>query len=438
MAQSQQPGSVWVASPGVARVARRRVARLGEASAVAKLASLGLLGVAVVNPLQLWEWLIGAAVLAGGLSMTVTAHARRLGTAEWKPGGIEAQADTLWVTHGTTRVAVPRAEVARAELIETPDVGRWALVIYTVAGDLLHLALGSREAGAYFLQQTGLDRTPAAEQLRFVSPMRQFFNVTLLWSLAMCFAVPILALGMWFAWEIVKPGSTPLAFAAMGALAVFFLGWVTARSVNASWTPTLTVGAEGFQVGKPWKTQFYPYQQLTNITVWPSEAGSSLRLTVAQGTTHSFMSSGPYVREPERAAALLNVRLRALRQRSVVAHEALARQGRSVEAWRAAVGHLLGRGTAFRDGSLGRDALLDRVEVASLPAEQRLGAALALMDADDDARTRVRIAAEACADTPLREALEAALAGRLDDTLVARIDPGTAPPTAAQGSGSEG
>ncbi len=431
MSSAVSQGRVRVSSPGVTRVPRRRVARLGEAAAAVKLGALVPLGLGLFLPSPAVPWALGSGLVLLGAGVVLGWVSRHLAEPDWLPGSVEASEDTLWVTHGSTRVALPRAEVARAELIETPAPGRWALVFHLTTGDLVHVVLGSRDEGEHFLHHTGLGRTPAAERLRFVGPVRQLVSVALLWGVFVVAVMPFLVIGVAMTYAISDPLLAKVAFGAMMALALVAVGLVTRKVVTMAWTASLTLGAEGFQVHGPGKARFVSYGELAEVSVLPSPVGGCLRLALTDGETLSFAASGAYALEPERAAALLNMRLRAWRQRSLTDHEALARNGRSLEDWRAALEQLLGRGGVFRDGGLGREALLDRVDVPTVPAAQRLGAALALARSDETARSRVRIAAEACADTPLREAMEAALDGRLDASMVARIE--AAGPTRPRG-----
>lgn len=398
---------------------------MSEAAVALRLVSLvPLMGAVLVGSPGVW---FGAAAALFCAGVAVSRAAKRMGDAHWQPGGLEAVGDALWVTHGEARWSIPRAEVARAELIETPSPGRWALVLHTTTGELVHLALADHAAGEGFLRDAGLARTPAAERVRFVGPFRQAFNVLLLWGAMMAAAGPLLL------------GAAAAAFGLAGAVvgtlaacvAVGLLLEGTRRVVRAAWTPSLTVGAEGVQVHGMWSTRFVPYAQLSAVEVTPSPAGSFLRLPLVDGTSVGFSAAVPFAQEPERAAALLNVRLRGWRARNLSGAASLARSGRTVEAWREAVAQHLGGGGVFRSAAVGRDVLLDVLDGAAAPAPLRLGAALALSQSDEGARARVRIAAEASADATLREALEAALEGRLDEAMVARVE------RAAGGGGAE-
>jgi hypothetical protein len=101
--------------------------------------------------------------------------------------------------------------------------------------------------------------------------------------------------------------------------------------------------------------------------------------------------------------------------------ELLDRGGRSLEAWRAALGRLLQRGAQYRSAAISDDDVLGVLEDPAARPALRIGAALALREsADPDARRRVRIAAAACADEETRAALEAAAEDHLDAAPIRR------------------
>ena len=103
--------------------------------------------------------------------------------------------------------------------------------------------------------------------------------------------------------------------------------------------------------------------------------------------------------------------------------ELLAPGDRPVAAWRASLAGLLRGSDRYRSAAVDGDDLLTLVEDASAPPKIRIGAAIALRDrlAEGD-RARVRVAADACADPSLREALEAAAAEEeIDDAVIRKV-----------------
>lgn len=101
----------------------------------------------------------------------------------------------------------------------------------------------------------------------------------------------------------------------------------------------------------------------------------------------------------------------------------LDRQRRSLPAWRKDLRALLAvEGSGYRGAALGSDQLAEVVEDAGAPAERRVAAAIALSSKGDlEARRRVRVAVEACADQDLRAALEHAAEGEIDEAELGRV-----------------
>ncbi len=116
----------------------------------------------------------------------------------------------------------------------------------------------------------------------------------------------------------------------------------------------------------------------------------------------------------------------AARGRSKVSQVQLAqldRQRRTLPAWRRDLRALLAvEGSGYRGAALGSDQLAEVVEDAGAPAERRVAAAIALSSkGDPEARRRVRIAVEACADEDLRAALEHAAEGEIEEAELSRV-----------------
>ena len=74
---------------------------------------------------------------------------------------------------------------------------------------------------------------------------------------------------------------------------------------------------------------------------------------------------------------------------------------------------------------MGVDELVNAMRAGLATGDQRVGAALALVASDRERNaTRVRIAVQALADEPLREAMERIAAGEVDDATLTRATRG--------------
>ncbi len=101
----------------------------------------------------------------------------------------------------------------------------------------------------------------------------------------------------------------------------------------------------------------------------------------------------------------------------------LDRQGRTLPVWREAL-RALGAGGVYRAMALSVDDLGRAMTDPRVPAERRIGAALALSAADPEARTRIRVAAEASASDTVRVALEQIARDALDEGALAAVTRG--------------
>jgi len=100
----------------------------------------------------------------------------------------------------------------------------------------------------------------------------------------------------------------------------------------------------------------------------------------------------------------------------------LARNGRSLDAWRAELA-ALAEEQGYR-AALGRGELVAVAEDPRAPSDQRVGAtyALATLPKDAPERERLRVAIETTANPKLRVALEHAAAGTIDDEALEAAD----------------
>jgi hypothetical protein len=109
---------------------------------------------------------------------------------------------------------------------------------------------------------------------------------------------------------------------------------------------------------------------------------------------------------------------------AIAGAERLARQGRSIVAWREAVRELVrADAPSYRAALLPTEQAARIVETGRAAPEARIGAALALAGTADPAlKSRLRVAIDDCADEAIRSALVEALDDRLDRWTVDRVE----------------
>lgn len=198
-----------------------------------------------------------------------------------------------------------------------------------------------------------------------------------------------------------------LVFGAMGA--------VSTRPIE------VRVGTDGITLRGAFKTRFIPFAELSGV----GENSGDPMLYYRDGRTEVIWNSA-VSRQPDLMAALqhrVNGALAANAQHDGLMARAavLARQGRPLVQWQAEVARAVDPARGYRDAGLSRGDAEAVLDDARSPVEHRIAAAMALRALDAaEAPTRVRVAAAGCASPEVREALEEAGDGTLDEATVSR------------------
>jgi hypothetical protein len=217
------------------------------------------------------------------------------------------------------------------------------------------------------------------------------------------------ALGWWGAWFD-------------GALVVLaaMIAWGVARS---SRTVDLAVGADGIELRGPWRRRYIPYAALEGVAWVPysvlevREATRPLLRLTNTSLVEDVSMANAFTFAVEQARA----RYAALRRETALT-ALLARDGRAAGEWQAALRALPTPGRAYRAQGFAREDLAALLVDASAPEELRVGAAVVLREMNPaEEVTRIRVAAEACAHAPMREALQRAADDTLDDAAIAAL-----------------
>lgn len=251
----------------------------------------------------------------------------------------------------------------------------------------------------------------------------------------------------WFAFALHGSGTLMRVHQEGFATAVVLLAvwalWVGIVCAPLAWFAgvvrgTLRVGAEGLATRWLFSERFVSFADIASIrarpflfdrarvdTVVELRSGKRLRLRAADGP-NAEVSRGA-----EKRAMFAHVE-QAFRRFTEAAggivHDptVLERGGRPVRDWLASLDGLVGgAGARYRVAALDADVL---EAIASDPngrAEARVGAAAALVRlGDEDRRTRVRLAAEACAESSLRAVLLDLSDARTDEAVEAALGRG--------------
>lgn len=225
----------------------------------------------------------------------------------------------------------------------------------------------------------------------------------------------LLALAKWdldflLASLVVALSSTPFVF-----LGVWLWGKIAPRWVH--------IGTDGVLVQGALRRRFVPHGEIERVE--HANGGFAGGMHVVQITLRDGSTVALPAGSHEEVATLIG-RLEAAQEAAATQDrgrllESIARNGRPLAEWREALGALVAR-TGYRTAAHDLEAVMRIVEDATAPVEQRVAAALAARPhGGEAAQRRIRIAAEACADPPLRVALERASTGELDDEELEEI-----------------
>jgi hypothetical protein len=376
-------------------------AKIGWASLVALLLPIAILGaLKTVLPVPLRVALAIVSTVAP--AMALLALAIRL--FRWKrPGSIAVAGDRLVLERTGRSLRFPLADLVAGHVSPLKRL----VTLGLSGGDIVHVHVPTVEDGQRLLVATGLDASRRTLQMKLGET---FF---------LDFLTLLLGPGL-FASVTARAG----VFAIIPTMALTFGLF---RAVRALLGPAeVVVGADGIIVRQSFSSRFIPFGRIASV-----DRGEPRRRYATPSSPVVFhLTDGTAV---EARTRHLSAEQRAeLTTRIDDAHRAweaggageaalarLDRNGRSPAAWREAMRELLEAPEGYREQAVTRDALVEVLESPAAPVERRVAAALALSGLGDaDLRSRIRVAAGACADEPVRVALTLAADGALDDEAV--------------------
>ena len=391
-----------------ARIQRFRAARIvSRLSALALLAPVvGVPGTGALLPAAYSLDTAIAIYVYGALAATVLAILSFILAAPRlrRPGTIHWDAHTLALDDKGT-VRIPRDEIEGGLIIADAD---GPPVELTLRGDrVVRLTMDDRSDADALVDGLGL----GASGRRLVSapsgPSRPLA--------AGCLAYPLAFLVLFsFA------GIFEQAFgAATSTLLTLLVVASTLFARHLAHRAQVIVGADGVVVRAPLRAaRFVPFSAIERV----ESEGRKLVLTRAGSEPAlSVRLSGHPLAEALRDRVHEAAARARSRDRSRPVSELLDPGDREVAAWREDLARLLAPEGPYRGANLDVEQVAGVLDDPSAPPRLRVGAALALCESGaPEAKARVRVAAEACADDRLREALEAAAAEEIDDAVIRR------------------
>ena len=355
-----------------------------------------------------WFWHVWRLILALSVALFVASRAVR-----WS---LRPMAGTLALSHeGVTlesrdgAVTVPWSEVRGATLV--PEGAQVILCIERANGDLLHARVASLDEGAGLLRAAGLDAGRRAVNISLgpVWHHAAFFGVSAVGGTSLVVVVLFIMSRAWhwrgYPYELSGAALTLVA-AVWGALGLLSFG-----------PGRVTLGADGVTIRTGWRRRFIPYGDIDALEQHDPAAGLG-RLVLKSGEVISITTTDGTRTPISVIRASIEVAKSGRRDASHAASvlAVLERQDDSFEEWRERVRSLVRSARAFRETVVTPEDLLRVIEDPAATPEQRVGATMALSAYEDpSALTRVRVAIDACANEPLRDALDAAASDALDE-----------------------
>lgn len=188
--------------------------------------------------------------------------------------------------------------------------------------------------------------------------------------------------------------------------------------------PRVIVGTDGIRVLGGLFPRFIPHENIAGVELVPPVypgGKPSIRVVRRKGSPLELPTIAAPRDRVEGLARRIDESVRAHAGGGTRGLDALARGGRPASVWMHDVRRMALAPPTFRDQALGIDDYERVLADAATPPDQRIGAALALRAIDpEQGPTRIRVAADASADDALREALNAAAEGEIDDSLLER------------------
>lgn len=342
-----------------------------------------------------WEWFPGAALgVAVAAGVAAIAAWERANKAAPGTTPVWVEGDYLAVAKDGARTTVPLSEIRAGALFPKDDGAD--VTIDLTRGRLLTASFAKVEDAEKLLVAAGIDASQRRYRTSLGSTRARPFA-----SGGAFVAIVALAILMWPAGASV----TALTVAMWLALSTAILG----ASTLLTRSPEVVVGADGVTIRRRLRRRFLRFEEIKHVEIdVKNNQNTALLISLADGSQERI-GAGLVAAEriPALAARIRDAKAAFSTNPGAPRGAALlARGDRSLSDWRAALVELVQRGKGYRDLSLSRDDLERALSAPESTAEQRIGAALALAGlGPEEARPRLRVAADVCAEPAVRTAL---------------------------------
>jgi len=304
------------------------------------------------------------------------------------------------------------------------DVDR--VVLELDDGTDYYLAVADRQSAETLMDDAAVTVELRAMRVPVAGPLAQgiaapiFGCVGLLVALVTSIVVGLKAIGAVSSWL-----SSVIGFGAMVSAAGYALGWLLICFVliRLLQRREAIVGSDGVLLQRPlWSNRFIAYTEIAQVC----DEERRITLVTHAGRRHRLAArwSDPFSPQVSRKDQVWANDALYYRLQQAVAHRHLSsagisldqldRHGRDGDRWHEALKRIAATAGGYRDPAVLRHSLAIVVADPNQTPERRVGAALALAEAGQQARDDVAAAADACADPQLAHALRAASEQRVD------------------------
>ena len=373
------------------------------------------------------EWLSAAGTLMVGMGLLLAPVLLSVAPlVAWiqnrSTASIQVDEGALVIRRGAGVERVGRAKIEEGVLV--PSASGLEVQLYLDDGDTIRVGVEDERAGHALLDALDLGADERRVRVQLAEPRRmillaawRLILTTMTWFLLLGWAVqsyraaygaelPFIAFGLWFA-----------------CIVATFWGWQRVRR-----PPSVIVGSDGVRIDRAIGSTLVPLPEISRA--WAQGADVFLRRTDGALETISGGLAAPGRGENAASSLALGIvrRIEEARSQETAPTPAVAasldRAGRTFAAWREALKVAVAPGADYRSASLALEDVELALADATAPAQRRLGAAIALREANaPGARERIRIAAGLTSADELRLALERAAEEELDaEALSAAAD----------------
>ncbi|APR84990.1 Hypothetical protein A7982_10339 [Minicystis rosea] len=370
-------------------------------SAVLSIFHLHILG-SYMLPALLGSWLIGTPI--------ATFVAAVAGTRRPCAASLDVDAEAVRF-HDSAIDAIPRREIVGA--LHVAGAGQH-VEIALAGGDMLHVELATAAAARALVAALGFG---ASEQRTVVQVDGDHGALAAgCWGVVFGVCATLVAIFIVAMTAILSPLATHVFHIVDDYLVGIVFVAASLLFARLLRPKHVVLGTDGVVVERAFGRRFLPLADIGDIAV--SRNGITITMPRGAGAGETSLMLGTEERARALRDRIQEAMANARRAEADASAALLSRGSRSLAEWREAMRKLV-TSSGYRGESVSVDALLRTAERTDAPADQRIGAALAIGLTDDaTAKQRLRIAASGIAHDAMRAAMNHAAEGAEDEAAI--------------------